>query len=294
MAPQAALAGHLTQPIPAGSHTGYHRATLPCANRDGLGCSYRPAAKARWLAERDFVIAVSCDGTPGAHDTNRVDARGCGSHALTQKGLSIAIASGAKVRVVLVLHPANVAALPDSVRWLVEHGAEDLVVNPDWSASWDDTLLDSWASAYERVASMYIEAFRQGRPFWISTLDPKIATHIRGGYTDADRCDLGRRNLVVAPSGYLYPCDRLVADDTDHRHVLGHVDTGPDLPRVEGYASAVIDMPRLGRGRRGDGGGPGAGVGRDPRPRHRERKRSDRGAPSGRGARAAGTRGGRA
>lgn len=147
------------------------------------------------------------------------------------------------MRVVLVLHPANVAALPDSVHWLVECGADDLVINPDWSASWDDTLLESWTSAYERVASMYVDAFRQGRPFWISTLDPKIATHIRGGYTDADRCDLGRRNLVVAPSGNLYPCDRLVGEDNDHRHVLGHVDTGPDLPRVEGFASAVIDMP---------------------------------------------------
>ncbi len=44
----------------------------------------------------------------------------------------------------------------------------------------------------------------EGKPFWLSFVDDKIGAHLKGGYTAAERCDLGRRNLVVAPSGKVF------------------------------------------------------------------------------------------
>ena len=197
-----------------------------------------------WLAGHGFVLAVSCDGVQEAHDANRVAGDAQGSHASTWRGLERALASGAKVRVILVLHPRNVHLLPASVDALVAAGADDLVVNPDWSADWSAPELQAaWTEAYERVAERYVHGYREGRPFWISILDPKIAAYIKGGYGEADRCDLGRRNLVVAPSGNLYPCDRMVADDSDPTRVIGHVDTGPNAAAVSRFAGPRIDLP---------------------------------------------------
>ena len=200
--------------------------------------------RAAWLTQRDFVVAVSCDGTKEAHDANRVDPRGRSSHARTVAGLRRALAAGPGVRTILVLHPANVDRLAESLAFLHELGAADFVVNPDWSADWSAAeLRERWAAAYEAAARTWSAAHRAGRPFWLSLLDDKIATALKGGYTAAERCDLGRRNLVVAPSGRLYPCDRLVGEDRDERFVLGDVATGPDPARVAALVERTCRMP---------------------------------------------------
>lgn len=202
------------------------------------------AERSAWLADHGFVVAVSCDGIQPAHDANRMDKDGRGSHEATWRGLEVALASGAKVRVVLVLHPRNLRWFPRSVEALVAAGANDLVVNPDWSADWSDPAVQSlWSEVYEHVADHYVQAYRMGKPFWLSTLDPKIAAHIKGGYSEADRCDLGQRNLVVAPSGNLYPCDRLVGCDRDASWVIGHVDVGVDRVAATRLVASAMDVP---------------------------------------------------
>lgn len=199
-------------------------------------------ARCQWLAQRHFVVAVSCDGIAAAHDANRVDAAGVGSHGKTWRGLQVALAANLNVRVVLVIHPSNVQHLPESVDALVAAGFFDLVLNPDWSATWEDPRsLDTWTRAYERIAQSYVKAYRNDRPFWISTIDPRIAEHIQDN-EQQDRCDLGRRNLVVAPSGNLYPCDRLVGTD-DGTLAIGHLDTGIDPTLLEAFTTQAFSVP---------------------------------------------------
>jgi uncharacterized protein len=137
-----------------------------------------------------------------------------------------------------------VAELAPSIDELRALGADDFVVNPNWAADWsDEALRERWAEAYAAVAARYVEAYRHGRPFWISLLDPKIAAHIKGGYLPEERCDLGRRNWVVAPGGNLYPCDRLVGEDHDSPYVIGHVTSGVDPARVAQLVQAVCQLP---------------------------------------------------
>jgi uncharacterized protein len=202
------------------------------------------AARVAWLRRSGFVLAVSCDGTKAAHDANRVDARGRSSHARTVAGLRRALDGGLSVRTILVLHPANVDFLPDSLAFLRSVGAADFVVNPDWSADWTgEALRARWECAYEAVARLWADAYRDGAPFWLSLLDDKIAAQLKGGYTPAERCDLGRRNLVVAPSGRLYPCDRLVGEDRDERFVIGDVERGPDRERIAELLARTCRLP---------------------------------------------------
>ncbi|MBI5487439.1 MAG: radical SAM protein [Deltaproteobacteria bacterium] len=222
-----------------------------------------------WLRERRFVLAISCDGTKEAHDANRRDARGRSSHARTVAGLRRALDAGLGLRVILVLHPDNVDLLPDSLAFLHDLGAGDFVVNPDWSADWQDEPLQArWEHAYEAAARLWTDAHRAGRPFWLSFVDDKIAAAVKGGYTPAERCDLGRRNLVVAPSGRLYPCDRLVGEDREVRaetqrrrekgnrvgrtavtradeggFAIGDVRSGPDPTLVAALVARTCGMP---------------------------------------------------
>jgi len=197
-----------------------------------------------WLRDQAFITAVSCDGTVRAHDRRRYRS-GRSSHGRTVAGLQRAIAAGLKVRVVMVVQPDTVDELPASVDFLRQLGAKDLVVNPDWSASWEDPeVRRRWQAAYRAVSERYVAAYQAGEPFWISFIDSKIGAHIKGGYLQAERCDLGRRNLVVAASGNLYPCDRLVGEDDDRRFVIGHVATGTDGERVGKLVAATCSLPR--------------------------------------------------
>jgi uncharacterized protein len=207
-------------------------------------------AKATWLRDHDFVVGISCDGVAAAHDANRLDAEGAGTHERVVGALRVALAEGLRTRVVLVVDPSNVELLDASVEALAQLGADELVLSPNWSAPWDAPWddgdgdgLDHMRRSYRRVAERYLRSYRERRPLRISFLDSKIASHVRGGCLAEDRCDLGRRRLVVAPSGNLYPCDRLVGADRDRRFVIGHVSTGPDPGRVAAMVKAAGALP---------------------------------------------------
>jgi len=197
-----------------------------------------------WLRRNGFVLAISCDGDRLAHDASRRDARGRSSHARTTAGLRRALDAGLGVRTILVLDPASLDRLPASLAFLRSLGATDFVVNPNWAADWTGReVQERWARAYGGAARLWVDAHREGKPFWLSFLDDKIAAQLKGGYTAAERCDLGRRNLVVAPSGRLYPCDRLVGEDRDERFVIGDVASGPVAERIAALVARTCRLP---------------------------------------------------
>jgi uncharacterized protein len=200
-----------------------------------------------WLAAERFLVAVSCDGVRAAHDRNRKDATGGSTYEAATAAIRRCLAAGLRLRVVMVLDPSNVELLPESVAALVGMGARELVVNVNWAADWSpESVRAQCQAAYGRVADLYLEAYRQRQPFWVSLLDGKIASHIKGGYLPGDRCDLGQRNLVVAASGRLYPCDRLVGEDRDDVLAIGDVWTGPNEERIRRFVSQVTSPVECG------------------------------------------------
>jgi len=194
------------------------------------------------LAQRRFLLAVSCDGLEMAHDALRRDRAGMGSFARTWQGINTALKAHLRPRIALVVHPSNIAYLPESIEFFVAAGLRDFVVNLDWSAPWDARgMKERLTHAYENVAALYVQAYRDANPFWISMIDSRIADRIRGVDTQ-DRCDLGRRNLVVAPSGNLYPCDRLIGED-DGLMSIGHIDSGVDARRLKAFMKQASFIP---------------------------------------------------
>jgi uncharacterized protein len=64
--------------------------------------------------------------------------------------------------------------------------------------------------------------------FYFSPFEVKIASHIYPGSCRSERCELGKRQISVAPNGRLYPCVQFAGDGTDDVYCIGDVQTGID------------------------------------------------------------------
>lgn len=192
------------------------------------------------LLDLDIRVAVSLDGIRPAHDATRMTSSGASSHDAVVRGARQLIDTGRPTTVIAVVHPNNVKWLHESVGFLADLGAARITLNPCYEAEWSDADLEIWGEQLNLVAGFWTSRIREGRPIKITNLDNKVIAAAKGGLVDRDRCSVGRRSITVAPSGYLYGCERLVADDRDPRHRLGHLDQGfPEI--VSPYSSPLAD-----------------------------------------------------
>jgi len=188
--------------------------------------------RARFLVERDFFVGLSIDGIRHAHDATRPTRGNKSSFVDTERGLDLLLAHDAWLETISVVDPANVRFLGDSVRWLVEKGVPRIALNPNFSAEWSDDDLRVWERGYREAGDLYVARARAGRPVYINVIEDKLITHVKGGYAAEDRCAMGHGAVAVAPSGNLYPCERMVEEDRDHELVIGDVFRGVDHGRL--------------------------------------------------------------
>lgn len=96
-------------------------------------------------------------------------------------------------------------------------------------ASWDRAALESLEAGLIRAADFW----RQHLPeIGVSWFDEKAA-HLLGLPIEASpRCGFGDGELAIAPSGNLYPCERLIGEDIPHPLRLpGHALAGHEFCR---------------------------------------------------------------
>lgn len=185
--------------------------------------------RAVWMKEHDFFLAVSIDGDQIAHDATRPLSNGDSSFATTLQGLEIARDHFPALDVVAVADPANIDQLEQSVRFLAEDvGVQKISINPNFSAEWSEAAKEQWTAAFHQLGAFYLERFRANRPFELNFINSKIITRLKEGYSTCDRCSFGEQEMAVAPSGNMYPCERLVADDRNPEMCIGTVFEGFD------------------------------------------------------------------
>jgi len=189
--------------------------------------------RARWLADRGFVPALSIDGNRSMHDATRRLRGGGSSFDACMAGLDASLAVYPDVEVIVVPDPANVVHTMDGVRHLVQdRGVRRVSLNPNFYTPWSDEALDVWREQYHRVGDFYVECYRSGNAIALNFIDGKVITHLKCGFECRDRCNFGEREIAVAPSGRIYPCERLVGDDVDDDPMcIGTVATGFDEAR---------------------------------------------------------------
>ena len=177
---------------------------------------------------REILVAVSHDGVQPAHDANRVDAAGAGSFERLEPMLALLLRHKPYAPVMLVTAPHTVHHYADSVRTLFDKGFRYLLCSLDYGGAWEEKHLAELRRQYESLAEWYEAQTLREEKFYFSPFEVKIASHVFPGSCRAERCELGRRQISVAPNGRLYPCVQFVGDGSDPTYAIGHVETGVD------------------------------------------------------------------
>lgn len=187
-----------------------------------------------FLNKYKFNVTISIDGVKRAHDSNRRFADGRGSFDVVKKGLEAAIEGLGRVNTLSVIHPDTLEDLPASFDLIASYGVRRIAFSLDYDAEWDEAALTHLEESLQRLADRAIAHYRKGNYFTIQPFHTKIVSRLKGGLHAEDRCDFGCAELAVAPSGNLYPCDRLIGEDGPAQDDIriGHVSTGVDSVKV--------------------------------------------------------------
>lgn len=197
--------------------------------------------RAEKLRALGVEVTLSLDGNRAAHEATRPQKGGRSSFDDVVAGAEHLKAAGLALEIIAVVAPQNVAHLGDSVRFLVELGARNVILNPCFEEVWSDDALALWEKGMADAAAVYADCMRAGRPVAMPTFDNKLLAAAKGGLASCDTCSAGTHEVAVAPSGNLYPCARMVGEDRDPKLVIGHLDGGVDEVRVRAMPRGPSD-----------------------------------------------------
>lgn len=172
---------------------------------------------------------ISIDGPPAIQDAMRVFPDGNGTSSIIEKNLDRALDYFPLLPVNAVYSPENLNHLPKVVDYLVSLGVRNIYLNPNITASWQKTDADILGDIYQNIGHRYLDLYKSGNPCRISLIDNKIVVILRGGYAPLERCRMGKGEYAFAPSGNVYPCERLIGNDDGGEHCLGNINDGPAL-----------------------------------------------------------------
>ena len=177
---------------------------------------------------RDIYIALSIDGIQQAHDLHRRDARGTGTFERLAPIVDLLLKHKPYAPAMAVVTPETVGYFADSVDYLFTRGFRYLIFSLHYGGNWSERDFRELKRQYTRIADWYFEKTRAEEKFYFSPFEVKIASHVFPGSCRSERCELGQKQISVAPNGRLYPCVQFVGDGTDLHYSIGHVETGID------------------------------------------------------------------
>ena len=158
----------------------------------------------------DLELAVSCDGLPAVHDRHRCRPNGDGSAETVVGTIRRLLDAGVSVRVVMVVGPDALESLPDGISHIQELGVRHVEPALDVWARWSTDDI----SRLEQAIACCARLWRDGLPHRsIGWFDEKAAQLARVPIEPTARCGFGHGEVAVAPSGRLYPCERLIGED---------------------------------------------------------------------------------
>lgn len=191
------------------------------------------------LADLDIYVGLSIDGTKKAHEINRPTMNGKSSYDEVIRGLDLLLAKGKAFETISVVTPQSVGEFGATVADLFQRGVPRVSINPCYEAIWTDEDLATWEKGFLEALGTVAGWLRGGRVVSFAPFDGKVIARIKKGFGPEDACSLGEKFAAIAPSGNLYPCERLVVEDEDPKYIVGHVDRGLDKKSVGGIRAEM-------------------------------------------------------
>ena len=168
----------------------------------------------------NVLIALSHDGMKAAHDLNRVDSAGRGTFDRLSPVIDALLASRPYAPVMMTIDPSCVSHYAEGVIYLYECGFRYLICSLNYAAEWTDEALFELRRQYETLSKFYEAHTLAEDKFYLSPFEVKLASHIQGKSYCSERCELGKKQLSVAPDGTVYPCVQFVGDV---RYAIGDI-----------------------------------------------------------------------
>jgi uncharacterized protein len=200
------------------------------------------AGGAAWtlMTDPDLDLAISYDGMPRAHDRHRVFADGRGSAAIVLATLTRLLEAGKDFRVIMVVRPTTVDALAEGIAFSRDLGVRRVDLSLDLWTPWSREDGARLEAALARAAVLWRDSLPGLAVNWF---DEKAAQLAGVPMLDSARCGFGRGEVAVAPSGRLYPCERLIGEDveTNPMRLKGDVFGADDFLRIERAAARSSD-----------------------------------------------------
>lgn len=184
-----------------------------------------------FLRKERIDLCISIDGPQHVHDLNRRYGNGQGSFTKVLENLCKARDHLDRIQVNAVYGPETVRFLPETVSFFAQLGVPTIHLNPDICASWTERTCSALESIYMQIADYYMQSYQRGNEIAVNLIDGKILLLLKGGYTAGDMCGMGETEWGFAPSGNIYPCERLVGEDDGSSLCLGNIHTGLDVGR---------------------------------------------------------------
>ena len=184
-----------------------------------------------FLRHENIELCVSIDGPAHVHNLNRRYKDGRGSFVDVVRNIRLCLEQLDTLQVNAVYGPGTVDFLAESLLFFIQLGISVIHLNPNIRTFYEGYDCSKLRTSYMQIADQYIKSYQEGREIAVNLIDSKIIAFLKKGYDAEDKCGMGETEFGFAPSGNIYPCERLTGEDDQSPLCLGNVDTGLDLSR---------------------------------------------------------------
>lgn len=202
-----------------------------------------------FLRHYNFFVGISLDGVEEVHDRHRPFVGGRGSGELVWRNLEQASQVLDDFRVLMVVRPDTVAALPQAIERMYRLGVSKVSLLPEVESDWSKSH-EELREVYTRLARICFLSMLTDEPMWISPfvelhpaqrqpdspLEPAHQVPVQRG------CGFGSDEVAISPRGNFYPCARLVGPDVRNEVRIGTLDAGFDLEKIERLQHMASDQ----------------------------------------------------
>ena len=172
-------------------------------------------------AANNLFIALSHDGIRKAHDKNRIDMHDCGTFEKLSEKIRLLLSRHPYAPVLMTVNPNTAGHYAESVEYLYEQGFRYIICSINYAGKWNEHGMEALKRQYRKLSNFYMAKTLKEEKFYLSPFEVKISKET---YC-TERCELGNKQISVAPDGGLFPCVQFVGDE---QYCIGNVDTGID------------------------------------------------------------------
>lgn len=185
-------------------------------------------------------LAISHDGLPEIHDRHRPTADGKQSSSLVEATIRHLVGAKIDFSVVMVVRPDSVQQMDKGVEHLFQLGVRRIEPSVDLWTSWGPADIANLEHAIHRCAKIWRDGLPERAIGWF---DEKVGLMSGLHIHPSAQCGFGNGEIAVAPSGALYPCERLIGEDLDTNpmRLPAHALNGRDFLSIRSHSPRSHD-----------------------------------------------------